>query len=54
MKISIQTGGVTDRFGVEKGYAMIRAAGFDAVDWNLDDHLEARDIYAGNYRGTGY
>lgn len=54
MKISVQTGGVTDRFGIEQGYAMIRAAGFDAVDWNLDDHLEARDIYNGTYRGNVY
>ena len=54
MRLSIQTGGVTDRFGLEKGYAMLREAGFEAVDWSLDDHLESRDICAGKYRGNLY
>ena len=38
MKISVQSGGVEDLVGVEKGYEMIRKAGFTAIDWNALDH----------------
>lgn len=54
MKISIQGGGVVDRFGFEKGYAMLREAGFEATDWDLDYILEFPQIQKGNYRGTLY
>ncbi len=35
MYISVQTGGITDN-DPEKGYRLIREAGFDGIDWNLD------------------
>ncbi len=52
MRLSIMTGGLTDRFGLERGYALIREAGFDAVDWNLNDFLDSRAISTGTYRGN--
>ncbi|MBE5786556.1 MAG: sugar phosphate isomerase/epimerase [Clostridiales bacterium] len=36
--ISVQTGGITDVYGIDEGYRMIKAAGFDGVDANID-HL---------------
>ena len=39
MDICVQTGDVVVDFGFEKGYKMIREAGFEAVDWNIDHAL---------------
>lgn len=39
MLVGIQTGGITEKYGNEKGYRMIRDAGFEAIDWNLDHAL---------------
>ena len=36
MLISVQSQDLVDEFGMEEGYRMIREAGFDAIDWNLD------------------
>jgi len=36
--ISVQTGGVTEVWGIDEGYRMIKEAGFDGVDANID-HL---------------
>lgn len=36
--ISVQTGGVTEVYGIDVGYRMIKEAGFDGVDANID-HL---------------
>ncbi len=54
MKISVMSGGIADRFGLERGYAMIRETGFDAIDFNMLDDLEPSDIRAGKYRGSVY
>lgn len=35
LKISVQTGGCTDNMGMEAGLAAIRAAGFEALDFNI-------------------
>ena len=51
MKISIQTGDIVDRLGLETGYAAIKAAGFEAVDWNLDHAWKASDLRAGTHLG---
>ena len=40
--ISVQTGGVTEVWGMDEGYRMIKEAGFDGVDVNLD-HLLTHD-----------
>ena len=52
LKISIQTGHIINRLGYEKGYAMLRTAGFEAIDWNL--HLAAMpaDLISGACRGS--
>lgn len=39
MKIGIQTGGIFEQIGVEKGFETIAAAGFDCIDLNLDAML---------------
>lgn len=51
MKISIQTGDIVDRIGIEKGYKAIREAGFEAIDWNLDHAWKNSDIRNGTYLG---
>ncbi len=44
MKICVQTGGVTNRIGIDEGIRLIRETGFDAVDLNLD-HLMQRQEF---------
>ena len=36
MKISVQTGGIIENFGTKETYALIKEAGFEAIDWNID------------------
>ncbi len=50
MKISVQTGNVVDRHGFEKGYKMLKDAGFEAIDWNLDHAWDCGPIYNGGYQ----
>ena len=52
MKIGVQTGGLIDELGIEKCYAAIAAAGFDAIDWNLDHALRPAVINSGKYEGN--
>ena len=47
MRISIQTGGIVNRFGIDEGFRMIREAGFEAVDANLDNWLTPAQIKGG-------
>lgn len=49
MKISVQDAGTCDSLGMERGYAAIRQAGFDAIDWNLDHALPAAKVKALEY-----
>lgn len=51
MKISIQTGDIVDRLGIEKGYKAIKDAGFDAIDWNIDHAWKSKDLESGDYLG---
>ncbi len=45
MYISVQSAGVVPGRGdMEKGYRMIRDAGFEAVDWNLDLSWDSRKV----------
>jgi len=43
-KIGVQTGGVEELYGIDKAYHMIKEAGFDAVDVNLDHLLSGGQI----------
>lgn len=52
MRIGMQTGNVVDVLGFEKGYAAIKNAGFDAIDWNLDHAVKYRDLVNGTFKGT--
>ena len=44
MKIGVQTGGIQEHIGIDACYRMIREAGFDAVDVNLDHLLPPAEI----------
>ena len=52
MRLGIQTGNVVDVLGFEKGYAAIKNAGFDAIDWNLDHAVKYGDLVNGTFKGT--
>lgn len=47
MRIGIQTSGILDVRGIEKGFELIRDTGFDCVDFNLDPYLSYGDIVSG-------
>lgn len=47
MKLCVQSGSIVFDHGYEKGYAMFREAGFEAIDWNIDVHWDAKAIRAG-------
>jgi len=49
MKISVQDAGTCDCLGMEQGYAAIKSAGFDAIDWNIDHALPTEKIKALQY-----
>ncbi len=51
MKIAVQTGEIVNRFGIEDGFRMIREAGFEAVDANLDHWLTPAQIKSGSLQG---
>jgi len=40
MRICVQNGGITNRLGFDEGYRLIAEAGFEAIDWNIDVHLQ--------------
>lgn len=44
MKISIQSQRLTGQYGIEKAYRMIREAGFEAVDWNIDTEWKFDEV----------
>lgn len=41
MRICIQSGKLPKQFGIDRCYEMIREAGFEAIDWSLDNSLPA-------------
>lgn len=44
MNISVQSGGLIRFWGYEKGYKMIREAGFDGIDWNIDGAWSGAEV----------
>lgn len=48
MKLCVQSGTVVFEHGYEKGYAMFREAGFEAIDWNIDTAWNSKAIRAGD------
>ena len=51
MIISIQTGDIVDRLGLETGYKAIYDTGFRGIDWNLDHAWKGSVIRTGDYIG---
>lgn len=49
MRIGVQTGGPEEIYGVDTTYKLIKEAGFDAVDVNLDHLLSVRKIFSGEH-----
>ena len=47
MKISVQIGDLIDLLGFETGYAMVREAGFDGIDWHLDHAWNPEEVKKG-------
>ncbi len=47
--IGVQTGGAEEIFGIDGAYRVIKEAGFDAVDVNLDHLLSYADISEGRH-----
>lgn len=47
MKLCVQTGSILDRYGIDEGFRMIRQAGFDGVDFNIDHSLPYEVIASG-------
>lgn len=43
MKLSVCTGYLEERFGYERAFEMIKNAGFDALDYNIDDWWDGSD-----------
>ena len=52
MKIGIQTAGIPYDFGRREGYQMIRDAGFETIDWNIDMQLTNADILSHKHAGN--
>ncbi len=50
-KISVQTGGVFEQFGVDEGMRLIGAASFDCVDLGLSAYLPGKNIHKGIIEG---
>ena len=44
MLLSVQSQDLVKEFGIEDGYRMIREAGFEAIDWNLDHAWKTAEI----------
>ena len=47
MRLCVQTAPIIDRFGADNGFRMIKEAGFDSVDYNIDHMLGYGDILEG-------
>ena len=47
MQLCVQNGGLYEKFGLEETYRIIRDAGIEAVDYNIDNALTASQIRAG-------
>ena len=46
IRIAVQTGGPEEAYGIDGAYRVIKEAGFDAVDANVDHLLSGGDIRA--------
>ena len=51
MKLCVQDAGMYSVNGFKDAYQIIRKAGFEAIDWNIDVELRGTLIKSGNYEG---
>lgn len=51
MLLSVQTGSILDKYGIDEGFRMIAEAGFQAVDVNIDHCLKPQQILANDCHG---
>lgn len=51
MKLSVQSGELLDKFGLEDGFRMAKEAGFEAMDINLDHIVSVRQMCEGDLEG---
>ena len=51
MLLTIQTGDVVDELGIQAGYKVLREAGFEALDWNIDHDWNQAKICSGDLSG---
>ncbi|MBQ9112793.1 MAG: sugar phosphate isomerase/epimerase [Clostridia bacterium] len=54
MKIGIQTGRTADEIGYAETYRLFAEAGFEAIDWNLNNRLSGAIIRKGELDGNFY
>ena len=47
MNIGIQTGSLFKKFGIENGFKLIADAGFECVDFNIDNLIKIKDLANG-------
>ena len=52
MKLCVQSGTVVFEQGYEKGYALFREAGFEAIDWNIDVDFDRKKVTSGIFEGA--
>lgn len=52
MKIGIQTGTTNVELGFAEAYRLYAEAGFETVDWNMNDYLMGNLINKGEYKGN--
>lgn len=52
MKLCVQSGTIVFDHGYEKGYAMLREAGFEAIDWNIDVDWDRKKVTSGIFEGA--
>ena len=52
MKLCVQDARMHQTYGYKKAYEAIRAAGFEAIDWNIDTELRGKIIKAGEFHGN--
>lgn len=48
LELCVQSGGAVDKHGVEKGFEILGKAGFEAVDFNIDQLFTWGEIVSGN------
>ena len=54
MLLSTQTGGLMKKIGEDRAFDIIKKAGFDAVDFNIDEYLSYSDITHCRFEGVLY